>query len=117
MRTIADLYTIAVCHQKGGVAKTTTVSSLGAALAELNHRVLLIDLDPSGNLTYGLGIDPSSTPGSAADILLGNETLNRVCRPTVVPGLDIVPSNPEMVMVDAFSQPATQVRISTQGEP
>jgi chromosome partitioning protein len=95
-------YTIAVCHQKGGVAKTTTVSSLGAALAELDLRVLLIDLDPSGNLTYGLGLNPGSASGSAADILLGNETLERICRPTMIPGLDIIPSNSEMVMVSRF---------------
>lgn len=97
-----DQYTIAVCHQKGGVAKTTTVSSLGAALAELKLRTLLIDLDPSGNLTYGLGVNPQEVRGSAAEILLGNGTLDSVCRPTVLPGLDILPSNPEMVMVLRF---------------
>lgn len=95
-------YIIAVCHQKGGVAKTTTVSSLGAALAELGQSVLLIDLDPSGNLTHGLGFDPGGMSGSAADILLGNETMERVRRPTAVPGLDIVPSNAEMVMASRF---------------
>lgn len=95
-------YTIAVCHQKGGVAKTTTVSSLGAALAELGQRVLLIDLDPSGNLTYGLGFDPGGMSGSAADILLGNDTLDHVCRPTRVAGLDIIPSSAEMVMAARF---------------
>ena len=48
-------FVIAISHQKGGVAKTTTASALGAALVELGYRVLLIDLDPSGNLTAGLG--------------------------------------------------------------
>ena len=50
--------TLAVANQKGGVAKTTTVASLGAALAELGHSVLLVDLDPQACLTFSLGIDP-----------------------------------------------------------
>src|SRR4026208_2017831 len=50
--------TLAIANQKGGVAKTTTVASLGAALAELGHKVLLVDLDPQACLTFSLGIDP-----------------------------------------------------------
>ncbi len=65
-------YVIAVCHQKGGVAKTTTVSALGAALAEQGHSTLLLDLDPSANLTAGLGISPGQVTKSTVDILLGN---------------------------------------------
>ena len=95
-------YVIAICHQKGGVAKTTTVSSLGAALAELNQRTLLIDLDPSGNLTTGFGLSPIEISKSAADILLGNEALDSICRTTMVRGLDIAPSNQEMLTVSRF---------------
>lgn len=95
-------YVIAVCHQKGGVAKTTTVSSLGAALAEQNQRTLLIDLDPSGNLTYGLGFSPASVSRSAADILLGNESLESLRQFTPVKGLDIIPSSSEMATVARF---------------
>lgn len=95
-------YVIAVCHQKGGVAKTTTVSSLGAALAEQKHRTLLIDLDPSGNLTHGLGFSPSRVARSAADILLGNERLETIRQATPVRGLDLIPSNGEMVTVARF---------------
>lgn len=95
-------YVIAICHQKGGVAKTTTASALGAALAMLGQKTLLIDLDPSGNLTCGFGFSPDRIASSAADILLGNETLDRICRPTSVPGLDIAPSNPEMTTVSRF---------------
>ena len=50
--------TLAVANQKGGVAKTTSVASIGAALAELGHKVLLVDLDPQACLTFSLGIDP-----------------------------------------------------------
>jgi chromosome partitioning protein len=95
-------YVIAVCHQKGGVAKTTTTSALGAALAELNQKTLLIDLDPSGNLTCGLGFSPAQIVGSAADILLGNDTLDSVCRSTSVVGMDLAPSNAEMTTVSRF---------------
>jgi len=99
---IKSPYVIAVCHQKGGVAKTTTVSALGATLAEHGQRVLLVDLDPSGNLTSGLGLSPLKMRKSAADILLGNEGLTSVRQQTVMPGLDIVPSNTEMRTVSRF---------------
>lgn len=65
--------TIAVANQKGGVAKTTTVVSLGAALAELKQRVLLVDVDPQGSLTFSLGIDPEDLDVSVAEVLLGTK--------------------------------------------
>jgi chromosome partitioning protein len=61
---------IAVANQKGGVAKTTTVASLGVALSELGRRVLLVDLDPQACLTFSLGLDPESVPLSVHDVLL-----------------------------------------------
>ena len=63
--------TIAVANQKGGVAKTTSVASLGAALVEQGHRVLLVDLDPQACLTFSLGIDPEALDLSVHDVLLG----------------------------------------------
>lgn len=63
---------IAVVNQKGGVAKTTTTASLGAALAELGEKVLLVDLDPQASLTFSLGVDPEDIELSIRDILLGN---------------------------------------------
>ncbi|WP_145813548.1 ParA family protein [Kribbella amoyensis] len=63
--------TLAVANQKGGVAKTTTVASLGAALTELGHRVLLVDLDPQACLTFSLGIDPEELDKSIHHALLG----------------------------------------------
>ncbi|MRJ74957.1 AAA family ATPase [Aeromicrobium sp. SMF47] len=65
--------TIAVANQKGGVAKTTTVVSLGAALVELGQRVLLVDVDPQGSLTFSLGIDPEDLDVSVAEVLLGTK--------------------------------------------
>ena len=63
--------TLAVANQKGGVAKTTTVASLGAALAELDQRVLVVDLDPQACLTFSLGLDPDALELSVHDVLLG----------------------------------------------
>src|SRR6476620_12137893 len=63
--------TIAVVNQKGGVGKTTTVASLGAALAENGQRVLLVDLDPQGGLTFSLGIDPEDVDITVGEVLLG----------------------------------------------
>ncbi len=62
---------IAVANQKGGVAKTTSVASIGAALAELGKRVLLVDLDPQASLTFSLGIDPDAVEVSINEVLLG----------------------------------------------
>lgn len=101
-------YVIAMSHQKGGVAKTTTASALGATLVEQGNRVLLVDLDPSANLTAGLGFNPTQMPKSMADILLGNETLQMVYRSTSLPGLDIIPSNPDMVTAARLLQVRSQ---------
>ncbi len=95
-------FVITVCHQKGGVAKTTSVSSLGALLAATGHKVLLVDLDSSGNLTNGFGLNPSQLKKSTADILLGNDTLGMVVHPVGIPGLEIVPSNVDLLMATKF---------------
>ena len=63
---------LAVANQKGGVGKTTTVSCLGAAYAELGRRVLLVDLDPQACLTFSLGLDPEDVETSVYDLILGN---------------------------------------------
>ena len=67
---------IAVANQKGGVGKTTTAVNLGAAAAELGHRVLIIDLDPQGNASTGLGINPRSLQSSMYDVLLHDVPLD-----------------------------------------
>jgi chromosome partitioning protein len=91
---------IAVSHQKGGVAKTTTSLTLGAALAEeFYEAVLLIDLDPQGNLTSGLGVDPAAAAHSAANSLVGDRKLVQISTRTGMPGLELVPCNPDMLNV------------------
>jgi len=92
--------TLAIANQKGGVAKTTTVASLGAALAELGHRVLLVDLDPQACLTFSLGIDPEDlelsvhhvlTKGlDAAEVVIGTDD-----------GVDLLPATIELARAEA----------------
>jgi chromosome partitioning protein len=95
-------YIIAVCHQKGGVAKTTTTLALGACLVEQQCETLMIDLDPQANLTFGMGLNPAEMRRSAADVLLGNDTLLRLSRETSLPGLDVIPSNADMLTVSKY---------------
>lgn len=93
---------IAVANEKGGVAKTTTVISLGGALAQAGHEVLLIDLDAQANLSLGLGIDPTRVRRSIADVLLNSGSLLSVSRETAIPGLDVVPANSDMGLAERF---------------
>jgi chromosome partitioning protein len=95
-------YVIAVCHQKGGVAKTTTASTLAAVFAEQGRPTLAIDLDPTANLTASFGMNPARIRRSAADVLLGNDNLASVCLHTRLPKLDLIPSNAEMATVSRF---------------
>ncbi len=95
-------YLIAVANQKGGVAKTTTTVSLGAALVQAGKEVLLVDLDAQANLTLALGIDPASVRQSIATVLFNLNTLARVSRETAIPGLDLVPSSSEMELAERF---------------
>lgn len=91
-------YIISIANEKGGVAKTTTAISLGAALAENSIRVLLIDLDSQANLSLALGIEPSNVQFSMANVFMGTATLQSIILETTVPGLSLIPSNKEMGM-------------------
>lgn len=84
--------TIALANQKGGVAKTTSVASIGAALAEAGHRVLLVDLDPQGSLTFSLGLDPEEIETTVAEVLLGKAQARDVIL-TTEEGVDLLPAN------------------------
>jgi len=92
--------TLAVANQKGGVAKTTTVASLGAALVELGQRVLLVDLDPQSCLTFSLGVDPEQLDTSVHQVLLGDEKVANAIL-TVEDGPDLLPATIDLAAVEA----------------
>ena len=83
---------IAIANQKGGVGKTTTAVNLGAALAELEFRVLVVDLDPQGNATTGLGINPRDVEGSVYDVLLNDVPFEDIVEPTTLRNLFVAPA-------------------------
>ena len=87
---------IAVANQKGGVGKTTTAINLATAMAAIKCRVLVVDLDPQGNASTGLGIPAADRKISSYDVILGSaDVLDAVCH-TKIPGLDIVPSTVDL---------------------
>ena len=86
-------YIIAMSNEKGGVAKTTSTLSLGAALAELNYRVLLLDLDPQSNLSLALGFESEEASVTSANILIENATVQSAIRKSEINNLDIIPSS------------------------
>jgi chromosome partitioning protein len=89
-----------MANQKGGVGKTTTAINLGTALAAIGERVLIIDLDPQGNASTGLGIDRKARSVSSYDMLMGGRTLREAIMPTAVPRLLIVPSSMDLLGVE-----------------
>jgi chromosome partitioning protein len=97
---------IAVSNQKGGVGKTTTCYSLGACLVELNHRVLVIDMDPQSNLTLAAGLDYDEIDKTLVDLLIdGGSTeikAQTLIHKTSLQGLDILPADPRLASVERY---------------
>ena len=100
---------LAIANQKGGVGKTTTAVNLGAALAELDYRVLVVDLDPQGNATTGLGINARNLDASIYDVILHDVPIEDVIEPTTLRNLFAVPATidlagAEIELVPVFSR-------------
>lgn len=91
---------LVIANQKGGVGKTTTAINLGTALAAIGERVLIVDLDPQGNASTGLGIDRKARSVSTYDVLLGEKTLLETVQPTAVPRLWVAPSTLDLLGVE-----------------
>jgi len=100
---------LAIANQKGGVGKTTTSVNLGAALAEMGYRVLVVDLDPQGNATTGLGVNARELEGSVYDVIMNDAPVEDCVEPTSLKNLFVVPATidlagAEIELVPAFSR-------------
>jgi chromosome partitioning protein len=106
--------TIAIANQKGGVAKTTTVASLGTALAEQGRKVLLVDLDAQSCLTFSMGLDPEAVELSIHDVLLGRVGAAMAIQPTE-DGVDLLPATIELAGTEAqlLSRPGREYVLRT----
>jgi chromosome partitioning protein len=97
MENLGRMRILVLANQKGGVGKTTTAINLGTALAAIGETVLIVDLDPQGNASTGLGIDRSKRKLSTYDVLTGEATLAAVIQSTVVPRLFMAPSTMDLL--------------------
>ena len=91
---------ISICNQKGGVGKTTSAINISAALAHFGRRVLLVDMDPQGNASQGLGFDISLLNKCVLDVLNDDQSIKKVIKKTLIPNLDLLPSKLKLASMD-----------------
>lgn len=96
----SKLKVISVVNQKGGVGKTTTVMNLGAVLAAIKNKVLVIDFDPQGNSSTGLGLDFRKRTKTIYDVLVNDEKMEKAIFPTEIPNLHIIPSTMDLAAAE-----------------
>jgi chromosome partitioning protein len=97
----SGLRVLAIANQKGGVGKTTTAINLGTALAAIGEKVLILDLDPQGNASTGVGVGEDARPVTTFDVLAGKATITKAATRTQVPNLSIVPANADLVGLES----------------
>ena len=115
-------YSIAIANEKGGVAKTTTTMSLGAALAEAGKRILLIDLDPQANLTLATGLEIGQVSPSSSNILIESTPLLNAVQKSEIDNIDIIPAHPNIESAEQYlpmrtNYAASMRRAINQAEP
>ncbi|MEW5686747.1 MAG: ParA family protein [Pseudomonadota bacterium] len=99
-RSDPALRVLVIANQKGGVGKTTTAINLGTALAAVGEKVLLVDSDPQGNASTGLGVGRALRKKTLYDVLMGEQAISDAVVKTSVPGLDLIPSDPDLSGVE-----------------
>ena len=104
----SGLRVLAIANQKGGVGKTTTAINLGTALAAIGEKVLILDLDPQGNASTGVGIGEDARPVTSFDVLAGKSSIAKAATKTLVPNLSIVPANADLVGLESELMTAGQ---------
>jgi chromosome partitioning protein len=118
-RPYSRLRVLSVSNQKGGVGKTTTTINLGTALAAVGERVLIVDLDPQGNASTGLGLKRGQRKTTVYDVIVGGKAIVDAAVPTALPGLELIASDPDLsgVELELASAPRRSFRLRDALQP